>query len=384
MTANLFQRRRLGEDELYARIRDHVRGEPHRQRLEQMWSDYRVYAPRGFRKKFQFEFHQRWWEMYLTLGLHRLGFPISTSSGDDRPDLLLKFGNTKVWIEAVAPTSGKKSDAVPQPVVNGVKDLPMRECLLRFTQAITAKRDAFTCYIQRGIISDADCLVVALSACGLNQFGTLLEWPQPVMLRVLAGAGDLAIPLSGQATAYSKRKNATFRDSGSPVDLALFYSTEFSQVAGVLYSKQDPLNAPAAPEESFEFFLNPKGRAEVPRAITERLATWSEERSAGQEVVWKRTQPDAANEVRPIYRYFAGFIAVMCWLLFILFGISLILGAPLEEGSFSKCIGIVLFALSWSYVAFKGCIPKFFVRLFSRRLSVADEKGLHENRGGRQ
>jgi len=172
----------------------------------------------------------------------------------------------------------------------------MRECLLRCTQAITAKRDAFNCYIQRGIVSEADCLVVALSACDLNRFGEFLEWPQPVMLRVLAGAGDLAIPLSRPATAYSKRKNATFRDSGSPVDLALFHSAEFSPVAGVLYSKQDPLNAPAAPEESLEFFLNPKGRAEVPRAITERLATWSEERSTGQEAVWKRTQPDAAED----------------------------------------------------------------------------------------
>ena len=228
--------------------------------------------------------------MYLTLGLCRLGFPISTSALDDRPDLLLKFGDATVWVEAVAPTPGTKTDAVPPAVVNGVGDLPMRECLLRLTQALTAKRDALKRYIQRGIVSEADCYVVAVSACSLNQFGTLLEWPQPVMLRGLAGAGDLALPLSGSAASYSKRKDVTFRDSGSPVDLALFYSAEFNSVAGILYSKQDPLNAPRTPEESFEFFLNPKGKVEVPKAITERIATWSEERSTGEEVVWKRTQ----------------------------------------------------------------------------------------------
>lgn len=292
MNTGLFQPTSSGEDELYARIRDHSRGELDRQRLEQMWSDYRSHAPKSFRKKLQYEFHQRWWEMYLTLGLCRLGFPISTFPRDDRPDLLLTFGNTKVWIEAVAPTSGTTSDAVPPPIVNGVEDLPMRECLLRLTQAVTDKRDKFNRYIQRGIVSEADCCIIALSACDLNQFGTLLEWPQPVMLRVLAGADDLAIPLNGTAAVYSKRKNATHRDSRSQVDLALFCSAEFSSVAGVLYSKQDPLNATTVPEESFEFFLNPQGKVTVPAAIQERMTTWSENRSIAHEVVWNRTQPN--------------------------------------------------------------------------------------------
>lgn len=288
MTTNLFQRTRPGEDELYAHIRDDVRFESYRYQLEQMWSDYRDYAPKDFPTKLQRKFHQRWWEMYLTLGLQRLGFPISKYSLDDRPDLLLKFGNTKVWIEAIAPTVGMTSDAVPQQVVNSVEDLPMRECLLRFAQALTDKQNGLKRYIQRGIVSEADCYVVAVSACNLNEIGRLLEWPHPVMLRVLAGASDLTI---GSAPPYSKFKGVTFRDSGSPVDLALFDSAEFSSVAGILYSKQEPLNAPRTPEVSFEFFLNPKNKVEVPKAITERIATWSEESRTGEGVVWKRTQP---------------------------------------------------------------------------------------------
>ena len=262
----------------------------HRQQLEQLWEEYCPYAPRGFRKKLQYEFHQRWWEMYLMLGLHRLGFPISTCSKDDRPDLLLDFGDVKVWVEAVAPKPGSMSDAVPEPVVDGVQDLPMREALLRLTQAVTAKREALNCYVQRGIVSDKDAFVVAVSSCALNQFGSLLDWPQPVMLRVLAGAGDLAIPLKGSSRPYSKLQDQTFRDSGSPVDLALFYSDEFSAVAGVLYSRDDPLNAPIAPEESFELFINPKGQVRLPEAITQKVLTWSEDRTTGEQVVWKKTQ----------------------------------------------------------------------------------------------
>jgi len=293
MRDNLLQATRKGEDALYTLIRDDKRGEPNRQRLEQMWLEYRPHAPRSFRKKLQFEFHQRWWEMYLTLGLVRLGFPVSTFSQDDRPDILLDFDDTKVWVEAVAPKPGTKGDAVPESVVNGVQDLPIRECLLRLTQAVTDKQERLNCYVQRGIVSEKDAFVVAVSACALNQFGSLLEWPQPVMLRVLAGAGDLAIPLSKNSKPYSKRQETTVRDSGSLVNLSLFYSDEFSSVAGVLYSNQDPLNAPIAPEESFEFFLNPKSKAEVkvPLTLMQRMPTWSEDRSTEEEVVWKRTQP---------------------------------------------------------------------------------------------
>jgi hypothetical protein len=290
MTISLFQPSRRGEDELYGRVRDHERAVPNREQLDRMWLQYQSYAPRGFRKKLQFEFCQRWWEMYLTVGLCRLGFPIATSPHDDGPDLLIEFGSSKVWIEAVAPTRGMTSDAVPEPVVNGGCDLPMRECLLRLTQAVTAKRNAFHNYVQNGIVSEKDCQVIALSACGLNQFGTLLDWPQPVMLRVLAGAGDLTITLDGSAAAYSKRKDATLRDSGSPVELALFSSGGFNSIAGVLYSQVDLLNSPVAPEESFEFYLNPNSEVIVPDIMTARMATWSEEQNTDQEVVWHRTQ----------------------------------------------------------------------------------------------
>ena len=91
MNSKLFLPTRAGEDELYARIRDDERGEPYRQRIENMWLEYRFYAPKGFQKKLQYEFHQRWWEMYLTLGLIRLGFSVSTFSQDNHPDILLDF-----------------------------------------------------------------------------------------------------------------------------------------------------------------------------------------------------------------------------------------------------------------------------------------------------
>jgi hypothetical protein len=278
MTSKLFLSTKAGEDELYARIRDDERGEPHRQRLENMWLEYRPYAPKGFRSKLQFEFHQRWWEIYLTLGLCRLGLPVSTSSQDDRPDLFLDLASTKVWFEAVAPKPGTKSDAIPEPVANGVQDLPMRECLLRLTQAITAKREAANSYIQRRIVSKNDAFVVAVSGCALNQFGSLLDWPQPVLLRVLVGAGDLTIPLDRSHSPYSTRQDAILRNSGSPVDTVLFEKDDFRIISAVLYSHSDPVNAPLSAETTLSLFLNPKADVEVPIGICRRMVTWRGEK----------------------------------------------------------------------------------------------------------
>jgi len=299
MTDNIFLAMRRGEDALYARIRDDKRGESCRQRLEQMWLEYRSYAPKGFRKKLQYEFHQRWWEMYLTLGLIRLDFSVSTFSQDNHPDILLDFNNTKVWVEAVVPKPGTKSDAVPEQVANGVQDLPMRECLLRLTQAITAKREAVNSYIQRGIVSEKDAFVVAISACALNQFGSLLEWPQPVMLRVLAGAGDLAIPLDWNRSTYSTRQETILRDSGSPVATVLFEEEGYRIISGVLYSNVDPVNAPLSPEKSFSLFLNPRAYVEVPIGIRKKMLTWREKNRTGTEIVWTNTQPMDGRGYQP-------------------------------------------------------------------------------------
>ena len=201
----------------------------------------------------------------------------------------MKFGDINVWIEAVSPNPGKGSDAVPEPIVNGSDKLPMRECLLRFTQAITDKRHKLHDYMERDLISEADCNLIAVSACALNQFGTLLDWPQPVMLRVLAGAGNLAIPLNRSSEPFSIHTEATVRDSGSPVDLSLFHTGGFNSVSGVLYSDQDPLNALIAPEESFELFLNPKAKVNAPKEITEKITTWREEAATDKELVWRKS-----------------------------------------------------------------------------------------------
>ncbi len=65
-----------------------------------------------------------------------------------------------------------------------------------------------------------------------------------------------------------------------------------------------------------------------------------------------------------------------CWLLVLLFSAFLIVGTPLEENSVPIILGSSIFALALSWVALKGYVPMFLLRIFTRGISVADKKDL--------
>jgi len=81
------------------------------------------------------------------------------------------------------------------------------------------------------------------------------------------------------------------------------------------------------------------------------------------------------NEARPLFRVLSFIIALLMWLVC---GLSLV--SVLENGSgkyqnWELVIGMLIGAVSFSYVAFAGYMPKVLLMLFSRG-PVADDKDL--------
>jgi hypothetical protein len=286
----LFQPQKDGEDPFYALTRDAPFAEARKERIERLWNKYEPLAPRRFRDKLQIEFYQRWWEMCVGVGLCNLSMPLVTNKRDSGPDFRVDTDEGRVWVEAVAPGPGTESDAVPPPLFSGVADVPMRECLLRLTQGMEGKLKQAEKHAEDGVILSGDPYVIAISSCRLNFHGWSLNFPQPIMLRILAGAGDLVISPISQPSKYSARQALVSRDSRAPVDLALFESDRFARVSAVLYSALDPLVPDGGdyPEGSFEMFLNPQRSVDVPPAVTSRIPTWSQTRSEGGHVEWER------------------------------------------------------------------------------------------------
>ncbi len=289
--------KRKGEHPEYAILRES--SDPDTKKCREfflsLWEQYEPYAPKGFLKKLQIEFHQRWWEIYLTVGLLNLDFELDSSKSDHGPDLTVDVQGQRIFIEATAPTIGETSDRVPEPVYNGCGIFPKRECLLRLSQALTAKCEIINQYRESGLVPVNSCAIIAVSATDLNQFGLLLDSlaAGPAPLAVLAGAGHLVVTMGGGSKQqYNEHRDKLHRDSGSEVDMCLFDNPQFKNIGGVIYSKVDLWNAPWNPEETLSVIVNPKGDPKIPEHFKNKLPCWTHQSSTDMEDNWIKTNPN--------------------------------------------------------------------------------------------
>ncbi|MEW8195554.1 MAG: hypothetical protein AB2793_17715 [Candidatus Thiodiazotropha sp.] len=270
MKDSLFLPHTENEDDLYRAIQDDHHLKEFRTLLEKMWDGYKQYAPRGFRQNLQDSFHNRWWEMYLTLGILQLGFDIATNKQDIGPDIKLIVGDSSLWMEAVAPSKGEASDRVPVQEPNTATKMPKREGLLRLTQSILSKKEAFERYVRESVVQVNEPCIIALSGCNLG-LGDTLNSPCPAPMSILTGVDNLVLTPEGQ---YYTQRQSIQRDSGSVVDTAVFENEDYQIISAVLYSYDEPLSAPN-PRDSLKLFLNPHAKNPVPPHVYDKFVeTW--------------------------------------------------------------------------------------------------------------
>lgn len=280
---------RQEEDDLYRCLRDDPKGADFREHIEGLWKEYEFLATKAFLREVQINFHQRWWEMYLTVGMLHLsgssGFKVETSKHDKGPDIKITLSDeTRIWIEAVAPNPGSGNDRVPEHELDGVFDVPRDECLLRLAQGINEKKMKFQEYKEKNILNREDLCMIAISSCALNQFGHLLDFPCPAPLSVLAGAHQMVLS-TRKPPRISKRQEVK-KISGKSVPVCLFEESSADIISAILYSSEDPLNAPITPESTFKIFLNPNAEIPLPECFLNNIETWHREEADNSEV-WK-------------------------------------------------------------------------------------------------
>ena len=287
---SFFREKSSKEDTLYARIRDYESYASVKSQIETFWKQCESYAPKSFLKNIQLEenFHQRWWEMYLGIGLINLNFDIKTSPKDEGPDFQIILPNQTIWIEAVAPKPGVTEEALPE-IFEGVHDLPEKQFLLRLIKILKAKKDGFHKYVHDKLVTEKDCCIIALSSCALNQFGSLMDFPTPAPLKVLIGAGNLVLSKSGSF--INLREKIVESTGRNEEEVKLFEFPEFKIISGILYSTTDPLNSPDRPEKTFQLFLNPSNSPTKNNLLIDRFANieiWLQIEKNEQETIWQR------------------------------------------------------------------------------------------------
>ena len=160
-----------------------------RKNCEDLWRIYAPYADEHFLSEFPLQFHQRWFEMWLTVFLIRAGHHVTCPKPG--PDVRIKLDGQVVWIEAVCATAGLegKPDSVPKPVYGQVSKTPMNAYALRVTNALRTKAKAFKGYIAQGIVRADDLVVIAIN---VHEMG-LGPHLRDVMKLALYGQGNLVL-----------------------------------------------------------------------------------------------------------------------------------------------------------------------------------------------
>ena len=282
---NFFNDQVIGESETYARIRDRPEDWPIKSQIEGFWQIYKSYAPRNFKKEVQRNFHQRWREMFLSVGMINLGFNIITSRKDKGPDLRIQnISDQNIWIEAIAPRSGSKDHVIPD-MRSGIHDLPESEFLLRLTSAVDSKKSKFVDYLSKGVIKEDDVCIIALSACDLKQYGSLMNTPIPALLKILAGGGSLTLT---KDRSYIAPRENIIKNSGADIEVRLFEDPSFDLIAAILYSVSDPLNSPDKPEDTFQLFINPLAKSDVSRINFHGIDLWFQSVKQEDYSMWSR------------------------------------------------------------------------------------------------
>ncbi|MGB8600179.1 MAG: hypothetical protein WCE88_11915, partial [Burkholderiales bacterium] len=151
----------------YVNARDRADCSKYRKFVEQLWARYQPLADTHFRDDARNHFLQRFWEMYLAVVLMERGHQLQRG-GDEGPEFFSMIGSKRVWFEAIAPNGGTGSDKVPNDnVYSEVYSVPTEKILLRFTNALSEKREKYKTALDKRIISSEDFYILAVNSRGI-------------------------------------------------------------------------------------------------------------------------------------------------------------------------------------------------------------------------
>jgi hypothetical protein len=240
-----------------------------RQRCEEMWRAFEPFADPNFLERLPFEFHQRWFEMYLGASLVTAG--IEVRAPKPGPDFEISAGSQRIFIEAVAPTPGnpQHADAVSEPVYVDVEgraiavEVPHDLITLRIASAVRAKLDVFDRYRSRGLVSANDACIVAVNLRDIPQ-----AWAdsKEFFFRAVYGMGNRVLVIDPAArkivAAGREHRMILPRASGAAEAVAPMLDPEHADVCAILGSAADVGNVPDLLGD--DFVIMPHASAQVP------------------------------------------------------------------------------------------------------------------------
>jgi hypothetical protein len=239
--------------------------------VEHMWTACGHLVDKNLRKNARLDFSAAWWELYLAFALTELGISVVPYNsqprfGKGRPDIVTK--KPRVWIEAVTPEAGRGPDALTEPQIGTVFDVPVEAFILRLRNSIQNKRIAIDQYILNGTIPVSEPIIIAISGARLPFRFT--EGPTPNIVRAVFGIGNLVLELDTATmkhldTSLEHREHVV-KKSNKVVSTDLFLHKEYEHITAILYSASDCVNHPTQPGRDFVLAHNPNALVRLPES----------------------------------------------------------------------------------------------------------------------
>lgn len=225
-----------------------------------------MYLDADLANQLRYEFHARFWEMYLVDSLLDSGKELEKGRSQG-PDICIQSANgARIWIEAVTATPGSGADAVQESQVNVVRSVPNEQIKLRLLNAFDAKFVQIKKHKARNIISNNDAYIIAINAAQVPS--ARLETNIPRIVASLLPFGDETVSINVK-TSKSIDSTHNYQDSvskysGAQIQTMSFCNGEYFDISAVIYSCVDALHLPEKPSQGLLLFHNPLAKNPLP------------------------------------------------------------------------------------------------------------------------
>lgn len=215
-----------------------------REECEALWLKFHDLADGNFADRFPYEFHQRWFEMYLGATMRDANLEVSAPKPG--PDFSVTVGGQSIYIEAIAPEAGDPlhADHVPEPVYKDAdgnikaSQVPHTPITLRLAGAFHKKAGAYNKYRLKGTIARNAVCVIAINLRDIPH-----AWAdcQDFWIRALYGVGDryVAFDQEGRAAVEGRHHHELLRGArgdGPATEVASLLNVNHADISGVIGS----------------------------------------------------------------------------------------------------------------------------------------------------
>jgi hypothetical protein len=254
-------------DDAYRNLRDDERCVESRKFCESLWVRFSPYADRHFLSQIKIQFHPRFWEMYLAVAFLDRGFKLHKHT-DGGPEFWIEIEGRRYWFDAIAPTSGTGPDAVPEPDYGGreARLVPQEKIILRYTGALSTKREKWRQDLERGRVSESDGFIVAINDRSVPN--AWLGSDMHYVVKGLYGFGNLAWVIDRSTGKIVETKHlyrpTIEKACGQPVSSEPFRARECPEISAALYSCVDAANYPGTLGADFMVLHNCEPNVPLP------------------------------------------------------------------------------------------------------------------------